>query len=274
MKIQAIITLVVLIFILIILIKDLVNKRFIKEKFEDSNIIVYGKKGSGKDLLFQLVINLRKKKHYSNIEYNKQTEIIKIKDLSVDPNTYIGAIEGDFVIVKKIFDERVDTYISDGGIFLPSQYDHNLDKQYPSFPIFYALSRHLYDSNIHINTQNLTRVWKKIREQADGYFKCSGVIPFLGLLILKVRYYDKYETAEANIAPMPTRWLNKFSKANADEYLALHGDIRDMFVIISRKKIHYDARYFHKVFFGEEAPRRRSCLKALKDKIHKGGSKK
>jgi len=270
MTLQGIIILIVIIFIIVIIVKDKLNKRFIKEKFEDSNIIVFGKKGSGKDLLFQLVINLRKKKHYSNIVYNKKTEIICIDQLSVSPNTYELAIQGKFIVVPKIFEESTDAYISDGGIFLPSQYDHQLDRQFPSFPIFYALSRHLYKSNIHINTQSLTRVWKKIREQADGYFKTAGVINFGPWLFLRVRYYDKYETAEANMSPLASRFMNKYARAEADQYLAMHGLIKDMFVFIPKKSIHYSTRYFHDVFFGLPAPVRG----AGKKKLVSGESKK
>ena len=87
---------------------------------------------------------------------------------------------------------------------LPSQYDTKLYKSYPSFPIFYALSRHLYNSNIHCNTQNLSRVWKALREQADFYIKCIEVKkPFIlglfGFLRIDFICYDKYESANNSL---------------------------------------------------------------------------
>lgn len=41
-------------------------------------------------------------------------------------------------------------------------------------PIFYALSRHLYNNNIHVNVQNLGRLWLKLREQADSFIRVLG----------------------------------------------------------------------------------------------------
>lgn len=117
-------------------------------------------------------------------------------------------------------------------MFLPCQYDYQLHKKYPSFPIYYALSRHLYNSNVHVNCQALSRVWKAVREQADGFIKCLNVIKLPFVLICKIRFYDKYETAYNNMLPLGSRILNPYSRANADQYQATHGEIKTRYYIL------------------------------------------
>ena len=66
------------------------------QQFRDGNVIVYGRKGKGKDLLFSAVIQRRSKegkkgekgRHYSNICYNDKTEIIPLESLKAGNNTY------------------------------------------------------------------------------------------------------------------------------------------------------------------------------------------
>ena len=45
-------------------------------EFRRCNVMVFGKKGSGKDVIFAHVIALRGEKHYSNIPYDDNTEEI------------------------------------------------------------------------------------------------------------------------------------------------------------------------------------------------------
>ena len=52
---------ILLIVFLYILIKNLLNYKFLIKKFDKFNIITFGKKGSGKDLLTQAIIWKRKK---------------------------------------------------------------------------------------------------------------------------------------------------------------------------------------------------------------------
>lgn len=235
---------------------SLISKVSLIKIFNKNNVIVFGKKGTGKDLLFQYVINSRHQKHFSNISFSKDTSNICLKDLELKNNTYDNFINNDiFFEEKKEQFEGKDFYISDIGIMLPSQYDTKLYKSYPSFPIFYALSRHLYNSNVHCNTQNLNRVWKALREQADTYIKCIGVdTPFFlslfGFLRINFIIYDKYESAEKSLLPLPYGFMNKFLNANAKQYYATNGDIKKCYVLINKKSIHYDTRAFHEVVFG------------------------
>lgn len=230
------------------------NAKFIVSKFQQGNVIVFGAKGKGKDLVFQKVIRLRKAKYYSNINYGYDWNHINLVELELGENTYENFINGTVEIVSKKEElEGADIYISDAGIYLPSQYHYLLDKRYKSLPIFYALSRHLYVNNVHVNTQALNRVWDKLREQADSYFKALKTVKFCGLLFTKVRYYETYQVANENRAPMRRRMLNKYSKALSDEYQAYNGLVFDMWICQRVSSVKYDTRYFHKVVFGDEA---------------------
>ena len=254
--IPVILAIIIVFFVVLPLFISLLSKCFLLKIFNKNNVIVFGKKGTGKDLLFQYVINSRHKKHFSNISFSKDTSNICLNDLGLKNNTYDNFINNDiFLEEKREQFEGKDFYISDIGIMLPSQYDTKLYKAYPSFPIFYALSRHLYNSNVHCNTQNLNRVWKALREQADTYIKCIGVDTpfFLGLFgFLRINFiiYDKYESAEKSLLPLPYGFMNKFLNANAKQYYATNGDIKKCYVLINKKSIHYDTRVFHEVVFG------------------------
>ena len=184
----------------IFLIKYLIFKRFLLRQFKNGNVIVAGKKGKGKDLLFQWVINHRKDFYYANISYGGDRKVIKLKDVTVYPNTYLTFLQDNIVKSKHLFKEGKDIYISDIGNFLPSYMDAQLYKQFPSMPIFYSLSRHLYDSNIHCNTQSIERGWKALREQADFYIQVKGTTKLLGFIfITRMITYDRYESAKQKL---------------------------------------------------------------------------
>lgn len=250
--IAALILLFGLIFYIIIHNQNTCNQ--LKEAFDRCNVIVYGKKGTGKDLLFQKVINLRKKEYYSNISYGGNYHNIKMADLELKNNTYDNFIKGTINICQKPLFEGKDIYFSDIGTIAPSQCDSSLHKTYPSFPITYALSRHLYANNIHCNCQNLERVWKALREQADFYIKCRRKLSIGPFIVSFITLYDKYESAKNNILPMKVRFSNENSKALSDQFNATYGLIRNRFFIQLKKKIYYDTRAYHKIVFGIPSP--------------------
>ena len=243
--------LVVLFIFLLFLFRCIAFKRHIVREFRRCNVIVDGKKGSGKDLLFSEVIYKRKEKYYANVDYGGDCDLISAKDISCAPNTYKNFIEGNVDVVDRRFVEGCDCYISDGGIYLPSYMDSVLYKTYPSFPIYYALSRHLACHNIHVNVQNFGRVWKALREQADSFIHvhCTLNLPFF--LLVKATIYDDLESAMAHRRPIKTRLLNRFSKAQADLYRAQNGDIESGWVIIPKKHVRYNTRYFETVIYGD-----------------------
>lgn len=226
--------------------------------FKSGNCIVYGKKGHGKDLLFNAVINARNELAYSNIQFNRDLVQIKsIKDFNVEPNTFLNMIENDVKIIPKTIKEGTDMYISDGGIYLPSQYQGILVKKYPSLPIFYALSRHLAEMSIHINAQALNRIWDKLREQADTYFRCvrSYKTLFRKSIITEIIIYDTYDSALAALQPYESRiFKSNEEKAELLKFKAKNGNIERVYIKQKIKSCKYDTRHFHSVFYGKRAP--------------------
>lgn len=254
-----IVAIIVLILITIEIVIILIDTNKLKELFRIHNIAIYGAKGKGKDLLTQMVINVRKKPYFSNINYGGMYHNININEITTEPNTYEEFINGKITTINKEDErEQADIYISDCGIFLPSQYDNLLSNKYKSLPIYYALSRHLYAENIHFNTQALNRVWIKLREQADYYILCKGVKKIFNIgFIIECRSYDNYEAAVNKKLPIKKRLMNGYSKAENDIYMYENGDIRDYKVFIFKKNIHYDTRAFHMKLFNKKAPTER-----------------
>lgn len=234
----------------------LVNKHkfnYVLWHFKHCNVVVSGKKGSGKDLVFQKVINARKDFYYGNISYGGKHKIISLKEVGLYDTktkyhlTYNNFLNNDVVKTKHKFIEKKDIYISDGGIFLPSHMDSTLHKTYPSFPVFYALSRHLYNSNIHVNVQNIDRLWKPLREQADFFIDVKRTISLPFVLLTRYNTYEKLDSAIQRLNPMKARALNKFSKAEYDTFNATHGVIKTGWIIQRKCKVKYDTRAFEKI---------------------------
>lgn len=241
--------------------------------FKHANVIVGGKKGRGKDLIFNYVINRRKQFYYSNCDYSiphkiikrddfnelvsyasehritKERELIGLTDVSVYPNSYLNFVNEKYHIIQRRFFDNKDIYVSDIGNFLPSYMDSTLYKLFPSMPLLYSLSRHLYKNNVHCNTQNIERAWKALREQADFFVICKRTYHIFNLLITKCYSYDRYDSALRNLLPLKKRMFNKNSKANYDLYVAQNGDIRKFYVIQKVKNIKYDTRAFEKFVF-------------------------
>ena len=234
----------------------MVNKHFLVSLFKTGNVIVFGKKRKGKDLIFNCVINSRKKNCYSNIQFNpKYCHVKNILDFDIG-NTYENFLNYDIKIKFRTelpFQDSCDFYISDGGIYLPSQYNNTLNKNYSSLPILYALSSQVFDFNIHVNTQSLNRVWDKLREQADYYVKALSTINLFGFLITKFRVYEKYSAALDDLRPYPKSFFTKSeSKANRELYECKNGVIVEKFVIQRKRAIKYDTHAFRKILIDDE----------------------
>ena len=228
--------------------------------FERGNCVVCGHKGNGKDLFFSYVINKRGKPHYSNIRYNEKTTVLDPKAFNIDPNTYKDFLNGTVKVIPKTLKEDMDYYLSDAGVFMPSTYQADLVKLYPSLPLMYALQRHLLHSNFHANVQNLGRLWDKLREQADYYFYCTQAKRLIGRwFIQKIRYYETYEAASANVLPFKVdRRLiisnDKRQLALKHQFDAQNGQVKYLYILNHLPKDHYDTRYFHNVVYGRPAP--------------------
>lgn len=239
------------------LLRSAMNKRFILRAFERGSVIVTGHKRRGKDMLFSYVVNKRNKPCLSNMKYSEKTTIADIRELNIDPNDYTKFINGKVQQIEKREEwEGQDYYLGDGGIYLPSQHQADLVKQYPTLPLFYAISKQLYDMNIHVNVQNLGRLWDKLREQADYYIDCKSCIRIFGRLFrLKCTFYDRYESALQRLEPFGVKrgllGKDKRQLALKQQYDATNGTIKKMTIYFRIAKKHYDTREFHQIVFGE-----------------------
>lgn len=209
---------------LILLLVTSFNTAFGTKISKQHNIIVYGSKGTGKDLMTQLIVIKRYKKAYikrvkkikkelkkqgqynvielqkkvtdyfnehplylSNMDYGYGGKIVELKQLNVGVNTYDNMIDNNPVIIEKNeLMEGLDYYHSDTGIALPSFADNKLTKDYIGLALYYPLSRQLYNQNIMFNSQALPRVWIKLREQQDGFIKLLGTVPANKSLLKKL----------------------------------------------------------------------------------------
>ncbi len=198
-------------------------------EFRRCNVMVFGKKGSGKDVLFAHVIALRGEKHYSNIPYSDNTEVIELCEINAGDNTFEDCINGDIEKFDPRFDECCDIYISDAGIYFPNTLHEKLDKLYPSLPVFMALSRHLYNNNVHTNCQALGRPWKKIREQADSYIQVLRTRNRGDHLLLSIVGYEQND-------------VNSERLTQVCKYT----------VRVPVWELQYDSRYFRNVFLNRE----------------------
>lgn len=228
------------------------------EYFKKGSVSVCGMKGRGKDMLMANVVVRRKKPYIANIDYGGEHITFKYEDIAI-PSSYNDIVEGNIKPYEFPYDDGTDIYLSDCGIYFPSQYCNELNKRYRELPTFMALSRQLGDCSVHTNSQALGRVWDKIREQSDIYILARRCIyiKWLRIVIQRVTIYDKYESAlerrlPLNI-PLPL-FANKEMKLNRtiklNEYESSHGLINSRWLIY-RNKSTYDTRYFKTLMKGE-----------------------
>lgn len=179
--------------------------RKIIKLFKQGNVSVCGLKGAGKDMLFANVVRRRKCAYISNTDYGGMFIQFRPDQLNCQ-NTWRNFMTGNLNRFIYPYDDGIDFYIADGGVYMPSQYQGDLCKEYSHIPVFMALSRHLGDCNVHYNVQNLNRMWDKIREQSDIYIRCIKCkVLFRFLVIQKVIIYEKYESAVNRVPPFRLR---------------------------------------------------------------------
>lgn len=233
-------------------------KKIIK-LFENGNVCVTGLRGTGKDLLMGNVIARRKQLYISNLDYDKGLRYIPLEFSMLDLKTrYNDLIQGKQTYFEWGYPPNTDIYLSDAGIYFPSQYCSELNKQYQSMPMFQALSRQVARNNFHVNTQNLNRVWDKIREQSDTYITCNKCWYLKGLVIQVITIYERAETCVARVRPCRIRvplLAKKEVKEQAKQYLDnfdnQHGKITRHILIYFNKSKH-DTYYFEKIFLRGE----------------------
>ena len=134
--------------IVIITVINRINQRKVIRIFKEGNTTVSGLRGRGKDLLFCWVINKRKENYISNVNYSDTRKKYKrfdfdIKVWELSGNTYENISEGKIKTYVYPYPDGIDYYISDAGVYFPSQYHKELDKKYKGAPLFEALIRRL-----------------------------------------------------------------------------------------------------------------------------------
>lgn len=221
--------------------------------FETGNVCITGLRGTGKDLLMGNVIARRNEEYISNLFYCGGYNKLNLLDWDIN-NTYTNFISGD---VNKYVAPHLnkDIYISDAGVYFPSQYCNKLNNQYEGFVYYQALSRQVSHNNIHINVQNLNRCWDKIREQSDLYIRCNKCIyiPKIDIVIQLITIYELYNTCLQRMREPKIRlplFANKEMKMHykmyLDQFRNTHGKIQDCILIYKNKSKH-DTYYFEKL---------------------------
>lgn len=246
--------------------------------FKIGNVVVCGPKGSGKDVLFGNVIARRKQPYVSNLDYTKDDRYHELDFDKIDAgkNTYKNLIDKKVKYYKYPYPMGSDVYISDAGVYLPSQYCNELNKLYPHLPTYFALCRQISRNAVHVNTQHLARPWDKIREQsADTYIRCRWCFMLFGKLVYKitekhpkaqwlkkiplltfqkVTLYDKYQSALDRVTPcrigvpiMASREVKLNAQMYVDKFRNTYGMVRNMTMIYFNKSKH-DTYYFEELF--------------------------
>lgn len=230
---------------------------YVRNIFKNHSVCVCGMKGSGKDLLLGNIIARNKNKYVSNLDYTNDNRfhLLDFDALMLSHNDYNNIISGKCIPYVYPYGDNCDVYISDVGIYFPSQYCNELNRKYHSMPFFMALSRQLGNSRVHINTQNLNRCWDKIREQSDMYIICNWCRVIFGCLVIqKITIYDKYESCLNRVKPCRiTKPLICSPQASAtydtylDNFFNIHGEVKSKLLVYFNKSKH-DTRYFEKFF--------------------------
>lgn len=220
--------------------------RKIIKMFNEGNVSVCGLRGTGKDVLFGNVIARKGLVYVSNVNYTLDSLFNPLNYSMIEVNnTYKNLISGNINFYKYPYPLKTDIYLSDAGIYFPSQYCGQLNKEFPTFPTFQALTRHLGEFNFHFNSQNLNRVWDKIREQSDIYIRCRRCKILFGVVFQWVTIYDKYESAVNRVKPCRVKCPLFASRATRlqyqmyrDNFFNTHGEISNYFLIYCNKSKH------------------------------------
>ena len=217
--------------------------------FEDGSVSVFGLRGKGKDMLFANVVVRRHKPYISNTDYGGQFTKFDPKMLDFS-NTWRNFMTGKLNKFVYPYEDGVDIYLADVGVYMPSQYQGELCKEYSHIPVAMALLRQVAGAEFHFNVQHLGRCWDKLRELSETWIRCVGCKVFFGKLVIqRVIIYDKYESALNRVPPFrlrrplinPTRlqaW--EIQKQN---YEISHGSVTPRLLIYINRS-NYNTRIF------------------------------
>lgn len=245
----------ILVFAVVLILRRLKFKTVIKI-FKDKSVIVYGARGSGKDVLMSNVVAYRGEPYCSNMDYCEKVKNPPLRYpfepvyIKLGGNKYSNFVANRLIPYSYPLPDGCDFYISDAGVYFPSHEDSKLDKDYPETPMFQALIRHLGDANFSCNIQALDRLWKKIREQAECYILClSCKVSKRGKVKQKIRIYDRYQSALDKVEPMKVSMplLGKSVKTDIRleraKFRAKYGTITE-YTLVYKNKGSYDSRRF------------------------------
>lgn len=222
--------------------------------FRKGNVCVTGLRGTGKDMLTANVVARRRSPYVSNVDYGGNFYPLDFDKINAGGNIYKDFIAGQPKYYEYPYPYGSDIYLSDAGVYLPSQFCNELNRDYKSMAVYQALSRQISGNNFHINVQNLNRLWDKVREQSDLYIRCNWCkVLFRGRLVLqKVTLYERAESCQNRVPPCrvkiglldslsPSRRLQK--EMFIDSYTCSHGTIISHFLIY-RNRSKYDTLIF------------------------------
>lgn len=228
--------------------------------FKNGNVIVSGLRGTGKDMLIGNVIARRRQPYISNVDYSaKKCVFLPLNlDLINLQNNFENLINGTILPYKYVYPEKADIYISDAGVYFPSQHFTKLNVRYEGLSMFQALSRQLGQCNFHVNTQNLNRVWDKMREQSDTYILCNWCKVFGKLVFQKVTIYERSDSCIQRLKPnrvhrplIMKKELKMTYEMQHQEFLNKYGSIK-CYLLIYFNKSKYDTRIFKKILKGDK----------------------
>lgn len=225
--------------------------------FQKGNCCVVGLRGTGKDMLFANVAVRRKIAYISNTDYGGDCIPFDYKStLALNGNSYRDFIRGEVKPYSFPFEDGTDIYLADAGVYFPSQECSFLDRDYKGIPLYMALSRHLGQSNVHVNVQNLERCWTKIREQSDTYIRCLWCKVIFGFVVQAVLVYERADACQMRVPPCPykpplfcPREARELWRMKVLDYRVQHGDIKPK-LLIYRNKSKYNTRIFKQILEG------------------------
>jgi len=243
-------------------------------KYIRQSVIIFGGRGKGKGVMFQFAIN-NEKAVLSSQDFGENCTIVSPHDYfeSIAPNDFLSAIKNDWKPVDKHDEwEGKPYYLDDSVVYFPNTEDSYLKKNFKSMPLTVVTLRHLYNTYLVINAQDLDRTWKNLRElQLDGYIKARGVIGFGPIArylpvirrfaMVKYSYYDKYQSASEGLLPFSALGIvNESTKglyttsasAMKQQYLATNGVISYGLIMVKKKSLFYNTRFFSTVIFKQK----------------------
>ena len=236
-----------------------IHKDIMKE-FKNRSTCTVGQRGDGKDMLMSNVAVRRNKPYISNINYDGKTPLhieLDLNDMRIG-NDCFNFINGDISPYKWKHGDGVDIYISDCSVYFPNYKTLELNKKYEDIVNFLALSRQVAESNVHINAQNLVRVWEKFPEQSDVFIRCLSCRVIGRLVLQHVRLYELRDSCEKRIPPLPrqrnglkppTNFERQAYELQRISYQAQHGIIKDYYMVYINRS-NYDTRRFKTILEG------------------------